>query len=161
MIVISNTSPIINLAAIEHLELLRGLYGTITIPQAVFTEIVIDGAGRVGAKEVQTSPWFELREVIGSTHSDLLRLDIDKGEAEAITLALELEADLLLMDERKGRIAADLLGLQTLGLLGLLVDAKQQGFITLVKPLLDDLIEKASFWVSRPLYERVLQAVGE
>ena len=59
MIVVSNTSPIINLAAIGRLELLHSLYDTITIPQAVYYEIAVRGDGQAGASEIQTSHWFE------------------------------------------------------------------------------------------------------
>ena len=63
MIVISNTSPVVNLAAIGQLELLRQLYGRVIIPQAVYEEIVIVGAGQPGAVEVEASDWIEVRQI--------------------------------------------------------------------------------------------------
>jgi predicted nucleic acid-binding protein len=86
---------------------------------------------------------------------------LDRGEAEAIALALELNADLLLIDERKGRVAASQLGIRVVGILGMLVEAKQRGFVSAIKPIVDDLIRQAGFWIRNDLYNRVLQSVNE
>lgn len=86
---------------------------------------------------------------------------IDVGEAEAIRLAVELKADLLLMDERRGRALATTYGLNMIGLLGLLLQAKQNSLIASVKGPMDQLINIADFRVSRHLYSTVLQAAGE
>jgi len=89
VIVVSNTSPIINLAAIGQLNLLEQLYGRIVIPQGVYHEIVIVGAGQAGAAEVQTSAWIESRQVVSQGLVTSLLTNLDKGEAEAIALALD------------------------------------------------------------------------
>lgn len=96
MIVVSNTSPIINLACIGQLDLLRQIYGQITIPDAVFTEITVNGIGQPGAEEVPRLPWMILRPVIQRPLVNVLRLELDAGEAEALACALELPADLIL-----------------------------------------------------------------
>jgi predicted nucleic acid-binding protein len=95
------------------------------------------------------------------TSVTVLQMELDVGEAEAIALAKELAADLLLMDGRRGRDIAARLGLRVIGLLGVLIEAKHRGMIPAVKPILDDLKAKAGFWVSQQLYARVLQAAGE
>lgn len=87
--------------------------------------------------------------------------NIDLGEAEAIALALELKAGLLLMDERRGRLVATSYGLQVTGLLGVLIQGKQNGLIKSVKPLVDQLIKQADFRVSDQLYMTILDITGE
>ncbi len=161
MIVVSNTSPIVNLAVVGQLDLLRQLYGKVVIPQSVYHENAVIGAGQTGATEVSTFEWTETRQVTDRPLLAALRLELDEGEAEAIALAVELKANLLLLDERKGRVVASQLGLQFIGLLGVLVEAKHKGLIRAVKPVMDDLMAKAGFWISQELHEHVLQIVGE
>jgi uncharacterized protein len=86
---------------------------------------------------------------------------LDRGEAEAITLAVELQADLLLMDERLGRAEAARFGLRFIGILGVLIEAKGRGLLQRVEPILDALQHDAGFRVSEALRARVLQAAGE
>lgn len=164
MIVVSDTSPITNLAAIGQLDLLQRLYANIIIPCAVYAEMVAVGKTVPGAIEIQTFGWIQTQAVANS--QNVLDVqenhdDIDLGEAEAIILALELKADLILMDERRGRALAANYGLNVTGLLGVLLQAKQNGLIPRVKPLMDQLIETANFRVSNPLYTAVLQAAAE
>jgi predicted nucleic acid-binding protein len=88
-------------------------------------------------------------------------MELDEGESEAIALALQLKADLLLLDEQQGRIMASRFGLKFVGLLGILIEARNKGLISSVKAVLDDLIAKAGFWVSHKLYKSVPHAAGE
>lgn len=161
MTVVSDTSPITNLAGIGQLDLLRQLYGSITIPQAVYNEMAGISRTVPGTIEVQTLPWIRSQSVADSTQVETLRAVLDQGEAEAIVLALELNAELLIIDERPGRAIARQYGIDITGVLGVLLEAKQQGIIVAVKPLMDQLINYVAFWVDRQLYETVLQSAGE
>ncbi len=110
---------------------------------------------------MQTLEWIETRQVANLTLATQIKSDLDNGEAEAIALAIELEADLLLIDEPKGRKIAAGYGLKYTGVIGTLIEAKSAGLIPFVKPILDDLISQAGFWVGKRLYLDVLQQVKE
>jgi predicted nucleic acid-binding protein len=161
MIVVSNTSPIINLAAIGRLELLQQLYRTLAIPQAVYHEIVVRGSGQPGASEIPTVVWVERHTVHDLALVHRLEQHLDAGESEAIALAVEMHADLLLLDERRGRMIAKQHGLSVVGLLGVLLVAKQQGFLETIRPVLDELRTVAGFWIDPELFAQVLETAGE
>ncbi len=163
MIVISDTSVITNLAAIKHLQLLPQLYNQIIIPKAVYRELADIDPPVPGTLEVQSVSWLEVRQIRDLGTVEQLQKDgrLDPGESEAIALTLELDADLLLIDERRGRAEANRRGLKITGLLGILVEAKHQNLIIAVKPLLDDLIDTSEFRVSTTLYNRILEIVKE
>jgi predicted nucleic acid-binding protein len=157
MSIVSNASPLINLARIGKLSVLQELYGELIIPGAVWQEIVVEGSGQPGADEVKAADWIKQRAVTNRQLTQALKQELDAGEAEAIALALEIGADLLLMDEHLGREVARHLGLRYTGLIGVLIEAKRKGFITSVKPCLDQLRDIAGFRLSEVLYVRVLQ----
>ena len=161
MIIVSDTSPINNLAAINHLHLLNQLYGKVFIPEAVYRELTDQNFYVAGATEVQTFDWIQTRAVSDRTLVEALNNELDIGEAEAIALAVEIQADQVLIDERRGRLVANRLNLRYTGILGILVEAKSKGLIAEVRPLLDALINQAGFWVAEPLYNSVLQLVNE
>lgn len=150
-----------NLAVIGQLQLLHQLYDTVLLPDAVWNELSSLRLQHPEITAVQTLSWLERQPVTSRAIADALQAELDIGEAEAIALAVERQADLLLIDERRGRQVASRMGLTTIGLLGILLEVKRQGFLHEVKPVLDDLIAKAGFWVSRELYTRVLQAASE
>lgn len=161
MIVVSNTLPIMNLAVAGHLNLLEQLYDKILIPEAVLQELSTIRSEQLGVLTIQVPSWIEKRSVVNRSLVDALLLELGVGEAETIVLALEMKADLMLLDERRGRQVASRLGPRFIGLLGELLEAKRKGLIIAVKPVLDDVIVKAGFWISNHLYTRVLQEVGE
>jgi predicted nucleic acid-binding protein len=161
VIIVSDTSPINNLAAINQLYLLHQLYGTVLIPEAVFRELTDPSFPVAGANEVQTFDWIQTLTVSDRTLVEALSNELDIGEAEAIALAVEIQADQVLIDERRGRLIATRLNLQYTGILGILVEAKSQGLIAEVKPLLNALVSEAGFWIAEPLYNSVLRLVNE
>lgn len=163
MIIVSDTSPLSNLALVDALFLLKEIYQTVVIPQAVADELSNAEGEDPRITAVLSLDWVEIRQ---STNSDLiteLRDDylLDRGEAEAIALALELKADELLIDERLGRREANRLGLSITGVLGVLLIAKRRGLIPSVRSVMDALIAEAGFRVSQQLYMDVLSAAGE
>ncbi|MFC1851645.1 DUF3368 domain-containing protein [candidate division CSSED10-310 bacterium] len=114
-----------------------------------------------GASEVREFDWIVSQRVQNRPVVNALDSELDKGESEAIALALEIKADMLLIDERRARQIAIHLGLKVVGILGVLVEAKHKSLIPSLKSVLDNLISKAGFRVSHKLYEKVLEAVDE
>ncbi len=159
MIVVSDTSPILSLALIGRIELLREIYGSIVIPETVRSEII--ATDQSGAREVSQADWIITRPIDPDIVLKLLLREVDRGEAEAIGLALQLNAAVLLIDERQARRLAQYLELNIVGLLDVLQEAKQRQLIPTIKPVLDDLLTRARFRLSRKLYQRTLQTAGE
>ena len=160
MIIVSDTSPISNLAAIGRLDLLQQLYGTVVIPLAVYQEIINSGSTDPATLAVQNLNWIQTRSLSNLELLQNLQANLDPGEAEAIALALELKAERLIIDERRGRKRAIESGIKVIGLLGILLAAKKQGSIAEVRPLLVDLIARG-FWVNPQLYAEVISLAGE
>lgn len=152
MIVVSDASPLIALARIERLELLRSLFGRLIIPNAVWRELVLSGDDKAGNKALLQADWVETHSVSDDTLTNLLRHDLGAGESEAIVLAKELGADFLLIDERLGRSAAKNLGIKTVGLIGALIEARRRGLLPDAPLIANELREKAGFWISKELY---------
>lgn len=94
MIVVVNATPLIALSKVGKLTLLQDIFGTITIPQGVYTEVVIQGAGRSGAARVRAASWIETHEVSDRTVVDFLRSELDIGEAEVLALGLRKKIDI-------------------------------------------------------------------
>ena len=161
MIVISDTSPIINLAIIDKLDLLPQLFDTMVIPEAVFNEIVIIGKGLPGSDIIENAKWVEVKTCNNRIFINSLLDYVQIGEAEALTLALELQADTIIVDEAAARNLAEQFGLNFTGLLGILIKAKEHGLIPSVKPLMDALRTKARFFIHQSLYNQVLAIAKE
>lgn len=161
MIVISNTSPLIGFASIHRFDLLHQIFGTISIPQAVYREAVIEGHEVGGAKrDVSAAAWIQRYVVKNRAAVDELLARLDDGEAETIVLAHELSADWVLMDERKGRQIATKWGLKKIGTLGILLKAKQIGLLSTIRPEIELLCQEG-FTVSQDVIETVLQYANE
>ncbi len=161
MVVVSNTSPISNLIIIGEISLLQQIYSKVLIPPAVYSELTRLPTLQPTMISLLSAGWLEIQAPTNLQLLDTLNQILDPGEAEAITLAVELDAERLLIDERLGRSIAANYGLKLRGLLGILINAKQQGLILVLKPILDRLINQAGFRVSEALYDRTLQEVEE
>ncbi|MEB3355950.1 MAG: DUF3368 domain-containing protein [Synechococcales bacterium] len=161
MIVVSDTSALSNLAIVDHLWLLEAIYQTVIVPEVVASELAAASNPTISA--ILKLGWIQTRPLNNSQLIDKLQQErgLDAGEAAAIALALQLRADDLLIDERLGRQEAVRLGLSIIGILGILLTAKQRSLIPQVQPVMDALISKAGFRVSPQLYQRVLALAQE
>ena len=117
MLVVSNTSPLLNLAIIDHLSLLRQQVGNVVVPPAVIEELRIgeDLPGSSVLQKAVETGWLTVQTVENRDLVEVLCLDLDRGEAEAIALALQIKADRVLLDEQEGRRIAKLLNLEVTG----------------------------------------------
>jgi predicted nucleic acid-binding protein len=159
--IVSNSSPIINLAVIGRLELLKKFWGRIIIPEAVYQEIVIDGGDRAEVQEIKNANWIVVEAITDRNLVLALSQKLDKGESEAIALAIEKKADLILLDETDAREVADMYDLKKTGVLGILTRAKVENEIESLKEEISLLQEKANFWLRESLIKNVLEKVGE
>lgn len=158
MIIISDTSIITNLIRLDQLSLLEKVFVHVLIPEKVFSEL-----SKVSSQIpiIERVSWLEIRSISNNEMLEQLAKQLDPGEAQAIALAIEEKADLLLIDERKGREIAQRHGILITGLLGILIEAKAQKHLEEVKPLLDKLIFEIGFRVSPKLYQQVLREINE
>ncbi|PSB13235.1 DUF3368 domain-containing protein [filamentous cyanobacterium CCP1] len=161
MIVVSDTSALSNLAIVDHLWLLEAIYQTVIIPDVVASELA--AASNLAILAILQLTWIQTQPLINSELADQLQQDrgLDAGEANALALASELQADDLLIDERLGRQEAIRLGLSIIGILGILLVAKQRSLILQVHPVMDALIDQAGFRVSPQLYQWILALAQE
>ncbi len=159
MLVASNTSPILNLAIIGRLDLLRRQFGEILIPQAVFEELRTeeDLPGSQAMRKAAREEWVRVQTVISQPLVQVLRRELDKGEAEAIALASELQAERILLDEREGRRVAKSLRMKVTGLLGIALRAQYDGEISSVSEIIEELCAKAGFRIDAKLVSDVLK----
>jgi len=161
VIVISDAGPLIHLSLIGRIDLLPRLYKRILIPKQVQQEVVQKGAGLAGSAEISRAGWIDVAEhAPGAPLLQLLSIDLELGEAAAIWLAVEQQAEWFLSDDRKARLAAEKLGLNVRGSLGVIAEAKRQRLIPTVAPLLYELRAKG-VWLSQSLIEKVLKELGE
>lgn len=131
--VVSDTSPINYLCVIEAIHALPALFSEVLIPPAVLSELGHPRTPKAVAEWLQTQPsWIRVQAPITLRHG----LNLDAGEAEAISLALELHVPSILIDEASGRAAASAHGLQIFGTLAVLVSADAQGLLDLETSLI-------------------------
>ncbi len=151
-IVISDPSPVLTLALIGRLQLLPRRYRQVLIPSAAFEELTASKQDLPPAIDLTSEPWLIVANAKDQARVQGLREHLDPGEAEAIVLAVERRADLLLVDKRRGRRTAMEAGLKVTALLGVVARAKRAGLIDLGKRVVDELIEIARFWIGPDLY---------
>ncbi len=154
MVVVSNSTPLIALSKIGLFELLKDYFGEIIIPNEVYEEVVTRGGHLFGAREVSNSDWVQVVKAENRLAVDSLSVHLGKGEAEAIILAKEKNA-LLIIDDKDGRTMAANLGVPVTGTVGLLKLFADDGRIELKKTL-DDLMA-SGFRLSIKEYEKIIK----
>ncbi len=159
---VTNSSVLIALSSIGQLELINQRFPDgVLLPKAVWKEVVETGVGRPGAEQVAKTSWLTIRLVTNTILVASLRLELDEGESEAIALFLEEPVQAILIDEKSARKVAKRLNLPTLGTVGILIWAKQQGLISSLKKQLDILQTVGQFHLSYSVYQEALKKVGE
>ena len=163
-LVICDSSTLIHLTSIGRLALRQTFYERITIRPAVWNEVLEQGAGRVGAREVaeaHQAGWIDLSAPADQPLMSLLRRDLDAGESEVIALALERKADLILLDESEARRIADRYGLAKTGVIGLLIRAWREGLVDSLEVELDRLQTQGGFWIEAGWVQWILATIAK
>lgn len=160
MKVVVNATPIIALSRIRKLELLHKIYGKVFIAKEVFAETVEFARGKPDVGAIKSSSFLEVTEVKNILGVEMLLTELDRGESETIVLAKEINADLVIMDEKLGREIAESKGLKITGTVGVLIEAKYRKLIPSVREYLD-LLRNKGVWVSTELYNRIVKELKE
>jgi len=155
LLIVCDSSTLISLSSINHLWILKKLSDRVIIPEKVYEEVVIAGSGKPGAIEIGKSTWLERNTATNLDYVKKLCKILNIGESEAIALAKDLKADLIVLDDELARKIARKEGLKVSGLLALLVKAKEEKLIPSVKPILNELKAKG-FYLSEALYNKIL-----
>lgn len=157
---VSDSSPLILYAGIDRLNLLHEVFGDVFVPTAVWDEVVTAGADRRGVA-IARMPWIHCRALALRSFAGTLLGELGLGEAEAISLAMELSGPVpILLDDRKGRRFARDFGLPLIGSAGVLVLAKDRGLIPAVRPLLGQL-RGSGLYLSDAATVELLTLAGE
>lgn len=155
--VVSNSTPLIALARIRRFQVLQELFSEVNVPSAVYAEVVSAGEGRAGVAEVENAEWILKHQVRNIDLVDFLRIYLDAGEAEAIALAKEISADLVLLDDNDGRNIAGSIGINFTGTIGLLL-RYYRGYPASFKDALDELLAQG-FRLSKIEYQKIIDQV--
>lgn len=156
MIVVSDSSCLIGITRIGHLDILKRLFGEIYIPLAVYNEVVEKEKLQKEVDEIKKATWIKSQDIQDRLASQILELSLGKGEAETIILGKKLCADYVILNERMARQIASQMGIKVIGLLGILVKAKEKKIITQIKPLIEALMRE-KFRIDKDLVEMALK----
>ena len=159
MTVVSNSSPLISLAKIESFDLLKQLYGTLTISAEVYAEVVVSGARLPGASETSSSPWIQVKHV--KRPSDVAaaqeRFGLGLGELSTLILAKEVGADLVILDDLGARKLAQREGFRVQGTIAVLEASFRKGHLSDLREAYIQLLKRGVF-LDRSLLNRVLES---
>ena len=160
MLVVSDTSPLRALSVIGHLKLIHAIYGKVFLPPGVVSELAVQ-VPNLPPVAIADHPFLEIQAPSDMRRVAELRQSLGQGEAEAIALAIEIRSSAILIDEHRGRVAAEKLGLTPVGVLAVLSSAKRRGLIESVGPLVDVLKARIAFRVHPDVLQHILRAAGE
>lgn len=164
MIIVADTTPLISLMKIGHLDLLEQLFGEVQIPEAVFDELVYNTNFPEESKLIQESNYIIRVSVKDTSAVDLLRRSsgLDAGESEAIILSDSIGTSLLLMDEVKGRQVAKQMGIPLMGTIGLLLVGYNEKLLT-KQQILEciEIMKTSGRHISESLYQQLLAKISE
>lgn len=158
-VIIADSGPLISLALIGHLDLLRQLYQQVLVPPAVWHEVTVKGWGMPGAETVSQLTWLEIRKPEPQVLQPLSIL-VDLGEAEAIALAQTITDSIVLLDDSQARRVAERFNIPRIGTLGILRRAKKRGLITAIRPHVE-FLKANNIYMADNLVAAVLRDVGE
>jgi uncharacterized protein len=158
MVAVSNSTPLIALSKIGKLNLLREYFEKISIPKAVYDEVVVKGGVLYGAEEVAEADWIMVEDVGNSLAVESLSIYLDAGESEAIVLAKENNC-LLIIDDWDGRKTASNMNMDITGTVGILLKAGRDGKIDLRESL--DELNACGFRLSDKVRDFILSKVEE
>lgn len=156
---VCNATVLIAFIRLNRLDLLRCAFNRFVIPEAVYEDVVVKGAGKPGAEDVERADWIEVQAVTDRQRVGELQQFLGKGESEAIVLAKEIGATLIVLDDRKARELARQEGLVVVGSLGVLKGLKERGELSVLKPLFEEL-KAVGFYMGEE-YDEILWQVGE
>ena len=161
MTVASDTGPLIALAKVDRLGLLKELYGMVTIPIFVHRELLAKVGPEASRIDDALNDFLQIAHMASLTPEvEALIQGLGPGEQQAIALAVETKSDLLLIDDRAGRRVAEQLGLAVTGVVGVLIRAKEEGLISFVRPLMEE-IKRNGYWLSDALVETAARLADE
>lgn len=164
MIVVSDTTPLISFLKINRINLLEKLFGKVFVPLAVYQELTADARFAEEAKQISQSTFIEVREVKNPQAVSILKrvTGLDQGESEAIVLTDELKADLLLMDEAKGRTVSNDMGIKVMGTIGILMAAHEEQELTAEEAkLCIDILQRSGRHISQKHYQMLLDMLHD
>ena len=156
--VIVNTSPLIVFNDLGKLDLLKNLYGQVIIPHAVYEELTAKSSEHLISFEA--FPWIKVTRIQNELAKKFFETQLHAEEVEVMILAKEQSADLVIIDDANAKKHAKRLGITTTGTLGVLIKAKNEGFIDNLQPLIEEM-QFNGFYISKSIVDACLRLAGE
>jgi predicted nucleic acid-binding protein len=158
--VVVNTTPLIALSYLGRLDLLKTLYGKIVIPDAVYRELSVKEDSVCKRFVDESLDWICIKKIKNEMARAMYKTQLHEGEVEVMILAQEINADVVVIDDANAKKHAKYLGLPVTGTLGVLIKAKREGYLSEIKPLLQQLLEN-NIYISDKIIDLCLKQVGE